>query len=98
MSYRDDDLHPRYDDNREDISADERRRRKLLDHIPDVRDGLTRVERVVLWQLWKLEKEMPGRSVPTAMLYGRVVDHGINMTPEQLSRLLGRLGAMTRNA
>ena len=93
MSYRDD-LLATPD---EDLESEARRRKqRLLDTIPDVRDGLTRVERVVLWQLYLLEKELGGRSVPTAMLYGRVVDHGINLRPDELSRLLGRLGAMTR--
>ena len=62
------------------------------DRIPDVRDGLTRVERIVIWQLGLLEKELRGRMVPTAMLYGRVVEH-VNISPEELSRLLARLGA-----
>lgn len=63
------------------------------DGIPDVRDGLTRVERIVIWQLGLLEKERGGRMVPTAMLYGRVVEH-VNISPEELSRLLAKLGAM----
>ena len=62
------------------------------DVIPDVRDGVTRVERGVLWQLSVLEKELGGRMVPTAMLYGRVVEH-VSLTPEELSRILARLGA-----
>jgi len=62
------------------------------DHIPDVRDGLTRVERVVLWQLSVLEKELGGRMVPTAMLWGRVNEH-VDVSPGELSRLLARLGA-----
>lgn len=62
------------------------------DGLPDVRDGLTRVERVVIWQLDLLEKELGGRMVPTAMLYGRVSEH-VDITPEELSRLLARLGA-----
>lgn len=64
----------------------------VLDRIPDVRDGLTRVERIVLWQLGVLEKERGGRMVPTAQLYGRVVEH-VDLTPEELSRILARLGA-----
>ena len=36
------------------------------DIIPDVRDGLTRVERVVLYCLHETQKEFPGRNVPTA--------------------------------
>ena len=62
------------------------------DNLPDVRDGLTRKERVVLWQLGELQKERKGRNVPTAQLYGRVVEH-VSMTPEELSAILARLGA-----
>lgn len=68
--------------------------RHPYDDLPDVRDGLTRAERIVLWQLSLLEKEKPGRHVSVAMLYGRVVEH-INMTPEELQRLLARLGGMS---
>lgn len=61
------------------------------DGLPDVRDGLTRKERVVLWQLSVLQKERRG-AVPTAQLYGRVVEH-VDITPEALSELVARLGA-----
>lgn len=61
-----------------------------LDRIPDVRDGLTRVERIVLWQLHEAQKERGGRDVPTAMLYGRVVEH-VSISVEELQRVLGRL-------
>jgi hypothetical protein len=64
----------------------------VADRIPDVRDGLTRVERIVIWQLHVLEKERGGRMVPTAQLYGRVVEH-VDITPEELPRILSRLGA-----
>jgi len=67
-------------------------RRELENAIPDVRDGLTRIERVVLWQLSVLERERGGRNVPTAQLYGRVVEH-VSLSPEELSRILARLGA-----
>lgn len=53
------------------------------DRIPDARDGLTRVERVILWQLHEAQKERPGRSVPTALLYGRVVEH-VNISVSEL--------------
>jgi hypothetical protein len=59
------------------------------DVLPDVRDGLTRKERVVLWQLSLLERERRG-SVPTAQLYGRVVEH-VDMSVEELQRILARL-------
>lgn len=60
------------------------------DDIPDVRDGLTRIERVVLWQLHETQKEFPGRHVPTATLYGRVVEH-VNISVPDFQRLLARL-------
>ena len=64
----------------------------LRDAIPDVRDGLTREERVVLWVLHESQKERGGRSVPTTMLWGRVCEH-FYITPEDLSAMLARLGA-----
>jgi len=57
-----------------------------------VRDGLTRQERVVLWVLHETQKERGGRNVPTAMLWGRVCEH-IDISPEELSAMLARLGA-----
>jgi uncharacterized protein YehS (DUF1456 family) len=44
-------------------------------YIPDVRDGLTRLERIVLYVLANAQRELNGRSVPTAMLYGRVLEY-----------------------
>jgi hypothetical protein len=41
--------------------------------LPDARDGMTRLERVILLELSRLEAERGGASVPAAMLYGRVV-------------------------
>ena len=63
---------------------------RTLDRLPDVRDGLTRVERVVLWQIAELQKERRGRNVPTAMLYGRVVEH-VDLSVDELTRVLQRL-------
>lgn len=60
--------------------------------LPDLRDGLTREERIVLRVLYETQKERKGRYVPTAMLWGRVCEH-IDMTPERLTELLARLGA-----
>lgn len=62
------------------------------DAIPDVRDGLTRQERVVLYVLNEVQKERGERNVPTAMLWGRVCEH-FYISPEELSLMLGRLGA-----
>lgn len=63
--------------------------------LPDVRDGLTRTERIVLYVLHETQKELNGRSVPTAMLYGRVVEH-VNITEATLNEILQRLGAGTQ--
>jgi hypothetical protein len=62
------------------------------DKIPDVRDGLTRQERIVLTVLHQVQKERNGRNVPTAMLWGRVCEH-FYISPEDLSEMLARLGA-----
>ena len=62
------------------------------DVLPDVRDGLTRRERVVLYVLSEAQRELGGRNVPTAMLWGRVCEH-FYISPEDLSEMLARLGA-----
>lgn len=62
------------------------------DKIPDVRDGLTREERVVLYVLHQTQKERGDRNVPTAMLWGRVCKH-FYISPDELSLMLARLGA-----
>ena len=58
--------------------------------LPDARDGLTRLERIILWQLHEAQKELGRDSVPTALLYGRVVEH-INVTVEEFQAVLQRL-------
>jgi hypothetical protein len=60
-----------------------------LDGIPDVRDGLTRKERIVLYCLDQLQKERNGNNVPTAMLYGRVVEY-VDMSEQELQLILQR--------
>ena len=62
----------------------------VYDRLPDVRDGLTRIERVILFVLRQTEEELGGRNVPTAMLYGRVVEH-VNITVDEFQRTLARL-------
>lgn len=61
----------------------------MTDDLPDARDGLTRLERVILWQLRELERERRG-SVPTAMLYGRVVEH-VDVSVDEFQATLARL-------
>ncbi len=58
---------------------------KRFDDLPDVRDGLTRKERIVLYCLLEAQKERPGRNVPTAMLYDRVVEY-VDMTVDELQK------------
>lgn len=58
--------------------------------MPDVRDGLTRVERVILWQLSIAQRERGDRNVPSALLYGRVVEH-VNISVPEFQRVLARL-------
>ena len=60
------------------------------DDLPDVRDGLTRRERIVLWCLSGLQAERGDRHVPTGMLYGSVVEH-VNMSVEEMQSILVRL-------
>lgn len=61
--------------------------------LPDVRDGLTRAERVVLYTLHECQKEFGDRRVPTALLYGRVCEK-LSISKREfmgiLQRLMGR--------
>ena len=59
---------------------------------PDVRDGLTQKERIVLHCLHKLQIERDGRDAPTVMLYGRVLEY-VNMSENELQLILQRLSA-----
>ena len=63
-----------------------------LENHPDVRDGLTRKERIVLHCLYQLQKERHGRNAPTAMLYGRVLEY-VNISEKELQLILQRLSA-----
>jgi len=63
----------------------------LLEVIPDVRDGLTRTERLILYLVHETQKELKGRNVPTAMLYGRVLEY-VDMSEADLHVYLDRLG------
>ena len=61
-----------------------------LENLPDVRDGLTRKERIILHCLHQLQRERDGRNVPTVMLYGRVLEY-VNMSENDLQMILQRL-------
>jgi hypothetical protein len=58
--------------------------------LPDARDGLTRLERVILWQLHAAQKELGRDSVPTTLLYGRVLEH-IDVSVAEFQAVLQRL-------
>ena len=62
------------------------------DEVPDVRDGLTRKERIVLSVLHEIQHERGDHNVPTPMLWGRVCEH-FYISPDELSAMLARLGA-----
>lgn len=65
--------------------------RDLLNNIPDVRDGLTRIERIILYVLHESQRELGGRSVPSAMLYGRVLEY-VDISETELQHYLARIG------
>lgn len=62
----------------------------MSDKLPDARDGLTRLERIILWQLHEAQRETGRESIPTAMLYGRVVEY-IAVSIEEFQTVLIRL-------
>jgi hypothetical protein len=64
--------------------------RDPCDDLPDVRDGLTHRERIVLQCLKELQEERGGRHVPTGMLYGSVVEH-VDMSVDEMQSILVRL-------
>jgi hypothetical protein len=64
--------------------------RDSRDYLPDVADGLTHRERVVLWCLKELQEERSGRHVPIGMLYGSVVEH-VNLSVDEMQSILVRL-------
>ena len=64
--------------------------RPPIDGLPDARDGLTRLERIILWQLREAQRETGRESIKAAMLYGRVVEH-INISVEEFQTVLIRL-------
>lgn len=67
-----------------------RSKRPEIDALPDVRDGLTRVERVILVELHKARAEFGERRVPVPLLYGRVVE-SVNISMHEFQRVLARL-------
>lgn len=62
------------------------------DELADVRDGLTRLERAILLVLSEIARERGGPGVPTAMLYGRVLER-VDVGRARFLRALERLVA-----
>ena len=68
-----------------------RARRSPEDELPDLRDGLTRLERIILFELSEAQRELNGGQVPSALLYGRVqarIDVGVPEFQRVLTRLI----------
>ena len=61
------------------------------DLLPDIRDGLTRKQRIILYCLDQIQKERGVRDVPTTMLYGRVIEH-IDMSISEFQDILTDIG------
>lgn len=57
--------------------------------LPDVRDGLNRKERAILYCLYTSQKEFGDRNVPTITLYGRVLEL-VDMSQEEFQSILNR--------
>jgi len=68
----------------------------VFNNLADVRDGLTHKERIVLFCLDQAQREREGRNVPTAMLYGRVVEY-VNISGDELQGILQRLSDYNRS-
>ena len=66
------------------------RRSQRRRELPDVRDGLTRVERVVLVTLQRLQQERGERGVSSFELYGRVVEQ-VDLSQAEFQAVLSRL-------
>jgi hypothetical protein len=63
------------------------------DLLPDVRDGLTRLERVILYTLHEAKADFGDRNVPTLTLYGRVCERvpcSKHTFMVALTRMIGR--------
>jgi len=58
----------------------------------DVRDGLSRKQRVIIHCLHILEAEKPGCNISTCMLYGRVFEH-IDIGVDEMQAILNTITA-----
>lgn len=65
------------------------------DVLPDVRDGLTRKERAILYCLQQTQRELGDRNVPTIMLYGRVLEL-VDISKDEFQSILSRFVGLTQ--
>ena len=63
---------------------------KNYNGVPDVRDGLTNKERIILDCLNKIQLEKGEHNVPTSMLYGRVLEY-IDISVVEMQSIMQRL-------
>ncbi len=66
-----------------------------FNNLPDVRDGLNKKERAILYCLKQTQEEMGGRNVPTIMLYGRVTEL-VDISPEEFQTILSHFTGLTK--
>jgi hypothetical protein len=59
-------------------------------HLPDVRDGLNRVQRVMLMEIDRTLREIGRSYVPAPMLYGRVLEH-VDLSEDEFRAVLDSL-------
>lgn len=64
--------------------------RTRTEELPDVRDGLTATERIVLVTLKEMQSANGGRHVSAMELYGRVIER-VNISQRALQSVLLRL-------
>ena len=67
----------------------------IFENLPDVRDGLNRKERAILYCLQQTQQELGGRNVPTIMLYGRVCEL-VDISQEEFQTILSRFVGLTK--
>ncbi|MEX1666719.1 hypothetical protein [Zhongshania arctica] len=67
----------------------------VFENLPDVRDGLNKKERAILYCLHETQKELGGRNVPTIMLYGRVLEM-VDISKGEFQSILSRFVGLTK--
>ena len=61
-----------------------------FDRLPDVRDGLTRIERIVLFVMAQLDRERPGKRAPIFTIYGRVSEY-VDVSVDEVYAIIQRM-------